>query len=623
MNGRKRGDRRGAARLLAVAAVGVFFFAGVAVLKAATPAKGGEVLGRKAPDFRLKDQDGKQRTLAEFSDKKALVVIFTGNDCPISNAYVPTLNDLAAKFGGRGAQFLAVNANPEETFETVAQHAKEYKYAFPVLKDDRQTLADALGAKVTPEAFVLDQGRAVRYHGRIDDSYASRTQKRSQTGDKNLENALEAVLAGKPVAQPATLAIGCAIVRPDKTASKTTGPTFYKDVLPILQDNCQSCHRPNQVAPFPLLTYQDAKSWAAEIKTFTLRRIMPPWKAEPGHGDFMDPRRLSDKQLDTLVAWSDSGAPAGNKKDAPVAKVWADDWTLGKPDLVLTMPEEYTVAATGADDFRCFALPTNLTEDKQVVAVEVRPGNPRVVHHVLNFLDTSGKGRELDAKDPGPGYNSGPGGVGFFPSGALGGWAPGNMPRVLPDGIYRPLPAKSDMVIQVHYHKTGKVEKDRTSIGVYFAKEPRMKQARTLPLTNLAINIPPDEAKHEVKAQMTVPFDATAISITPHMHLLGREMKVAATLPDGSTKDMVWVRDWDYRWQDTYLYKEPFRLPKGTKLELTAYYDNTSGNPLNPNNPPKRVTFGEQTTDEMCFAFIDFVMDAEPPAFRAGKLFGR
>jgi hypothetical protein len=254
-------------------------------------------------------------------------------------------------------------------------------------------------------------------------------------------------------------------------------------------------------------------------------------------------------------------------------------------------------------------LPTGLTEDKSVVAVEVRPGNPRVVHHVLNFIDTSGRGRALDEKDPAPGYNSGPGGVGFLPSGALGGWAPGNMPRFLPKGIGRSLPKNSDLVIQMHYHKTGKPEDDQTSIGIYFAKEPVTKAVKTFPLTNLRIDIPANEPRHQISQSVTLPFASTVIAITPHMHLLGKEMKVTATFPDGKSSTMVWIKDWDYRWQDTYIYKEPLVLPKGTKLDLVAYFDNSAGNALNPNNPPKRVTFGEETTDEMCFAFLEYVTD--------------
>jgi hypothetical protein len=323
-----------------------------------------------------------------------------------------------------------------------------------------------------------------------------------------------------------------------------------------------------------------------------------------------------------VAAWVDAGAPEGSPKDAPPARQWADGWMLGKPDMVLTIPQ-FSVEATGEDVFRCFVLSTGLTEDKEVVAVEIRPGNPRVVHHVLNFIDTGGRGRKLDEKDPGPGYDSGPGGVGFLPNGGVGGWAPGNLPRFLPQGIGRRLPKGSDIVAQMHYHKTGKPETDSTSVGLYFAKEPVEKQMRTWPLTNLGIDIPPNAGRHEVKASMKVPVDAHLLTVTPHMHLLGREMKVWATLPDGTRKELVWIKDWDYRWQDTYRYKQGVPIPKGSQLELVAYYDNSSANPLNPNTPPRRVTFGEQTTDEMCFAFFELVLDQEPKSqFNPSRFFG-
>jgi mono/diheme cytochrome c family protein len=439
---------------------------------------------------------------------------------------------------------------------------------------------------------------------------------------RNLEQALEAVLAGKAVPKAVTQAFGCAIARPERSAAGGARLTYHKDVAGILAESCQSCHRPGQVAPFSLLTYADAKSWAQEIKAFTASGQMPPWKAERGHGDFQDERRLSDEQIRTLAAWVDAGAPEGNPKDAPPAKQWADGWMLGKPDMVLTIPQ-FSVDATGEDVFRCFVLPTGLTEDREVVAVEIRPGNPRVVHHVLNFIDTGGRGRKLDEKDPGPGYDSGPGGIGFLPNGGVGGWAPGNLPRFLPKGIGRRLPKGADIVAQMHYHKTGKPETDSTSVGLYFAKEPVEKQMRTWPLTNLGIDIPPNAPRHEVKASMKVPADVHLLTVTPHMHLLGREMKVSATLPDGTRKELVWIKDWDYRWQDTYRYKQGIPIPKGSQLDLVAYFDNSTANPLNPNTPPKRVTFGEQTTDEMCFAFFELVMDQEPKSqFNPSRFFG-
>lgn len=579
-------------------------------------------IGAKVDGFKLKDTTGKQRTLAEFSGKKAVVIVFMGTSCPISNAYSEPLTKMAAAYAEKGVQVLGVNANPGEDMPSITKHATDYRLGFPVLKDGEQALANKLAVRVTPEAFVLDAGRAVRYRGRLDNAYASRTKQRVQPDCAELRDVVDAVLAGKSVARPVTTAFGCALVRPEPSARNTTAKvTFHRDIAPILQARCQSCHRPGQVGPFSLLTYADARSWATEIKEFTGNRQMPPWKAEPGHGEFQDVRRMEDTEIAAIASWADAGAPEGNPKDAPAAKVWADGWALGKPDLVLAMPTEYSVAATGKDDFRCFVLPTGLTEDRDVVAVEVRPGNPKVLHHVLNFVDTKGAARKLDASDPLPGYDSGPGGVGFLPDGAIGGWAPGNMPRFMPQGMGRLLPKNSDLVIQVHYHKTGKPEVDKTTIGIYFAKEPVKKYVRTIPLTNFRIDIPAGEPRHQVKQTMKLPFAATAIAITPHMHLLGKEMKVTATYPDGKTESLVFIKDWDYRWQDTYIYKEPKLLPKGTQLDLVAYFDNTSANALNPSNPPKRVTFGEETTDEMCFAFIEYVPDGDN-AGKPGGLFG-
>ena len=566
---------------------------------------------------RLRDTSGAARTLAEFKDRKALVLVFVGTDCPIANSYAPLLADLGRRFTSRGAQFVAVNANPDEDLKAVAAHAKSYDLGFPMLKDERQALADALGARVTPEAFVLDASGTVRYRGRIDDGYATRTKRNNQAKSRDLENALEAVLDGKPVLVSETKALGCAISRPQAVAA-TGKVTYHRDVEPILQQRCQACHRPGQVAPFSLLTYKDARNWSSEIAEFTGSRQMPPWLAEPGHGEFQDVRRLEDREIKTLREWTEAGAPEGNAKEAPPARTWSDEWMLGKPDLVLTA-EPYEVAASGDDEFRVFVLQTGLTEDKQVVAMDFRPGNSRVVHHVVSYVDTTGKGRELDAADPGPGYSSGPGGI-KVAAAIQGAWAPGNLPRFLPKGVGRPLPKNGDILIQVHYHKTGKKELDQTRVGLYFAKEAVKQVAHTAILGPFNIDIPPGAAHHEQRAEMMLPRPVQVLNIMPHMHLLGKEMKVTATLPDGTRQDMVWIKDWDYRWQDSYRYKEPLRLPAGTKIEIAAYYDNTSNNPRNPSNPPRRVHFGEQTTDEMGFAVMEVVPDADAQARRVGPV---
>lgn len=417
-------------------------------------------------------------------------------------------------------------------------------------------------------------------------------------------------MRGVAVASSLTLLLSPAFTSAD-------GVTYCKDVAPILFEHCAGCHRPGEVGPFPLLTYRDAAKRANFLKEVTAERQMPPWKAVPGFGSFHGERRLSDAELKTLAAWADGGALEGDPKDLPPAPKFVDGWQLGKPDLVLEMPEAFTVSADGRDVYRCFVIPTGLKEDRTVAAVEFRPGNRTVVHHALYFLDNTGTARKKDGEDKGPGYASF-GGVGFLPSGSLGGWAPGAMPRRLPDGVGKMLKKDSDLVLQVHYHPSGKEEKDRSVVGVHFTNKPAEHLVLGIPLVNRRLNIPAGEQRHKVTASFTLPVHVQAIGITPHMHLLGREMKVTATLPGGKKMPMIWVKDWDFNWQDQYLYAEPVRLPKGTKLDLEAYYDNSKNNPKNPNSPPKAVRWGEQTTDEMCLCGVGVVTDR--PADRAELL---
>lgn len=384
-------------------------------------------------------------------------------------------------------------------------------------------------------------------------------------------------------------------------------PTFHKDVAPILQRQCASCHQPGEVAPFALLTYADAKKRMNSIADVVGDRLMPPWKAVPGHGEFFGERRLTDEQVATIQKWAKAGGPEGDPKDAPPAlKVAGDGWRLGEPDLVVTMPESYTVPAEGRDLFRCFVIPLNLPEDKYVRAVEFRPGNKKVVHHALFFLDTTGAARKLDEADPGIGYGR-MGGVGFTPTGSLGGWAPGAFVQPLPQEYARTIKKGSDLVIQTHFHPTGKPETEKSTIAIYYQKGTPSKIIRSFPIGERKIDIPAGEKNHVIKKQVTTPIPVEVVGITPHAHLLCKSMKVWATLPDGSTQWLVRVDDWDFNWQDQYIYKTPLKLPAGTRIDMEFAYDNSASNPRNPANPPKRVRYGEQTNDEMAFAFLQIV----------------
>jgi peroxiredoxin len=602
-----------APRLLALAAA-----AALCVAARAGDEPNIDKLGKKIDDFALTDADAKPVSLYGLKDKKAVVVVFTSFECPVAKGYAPALAEMHKTYSEKGVAFLAVDASDDGDDAWVAKQAAEFKIPFPVLKDDRRAAADALRAVATPEAFVLDHNFVLRYRGRIDDGYAARLKKNDRVTRHDLREALDEVLAGKDVSTPATKAVGCPL--PSADAVKATGAvTFHRDVEPILQNNCQQCHRPGEVGPFPLMTYRQAAGWAADIKEYTQGRKMPPWKPVE-NVPFHNERKLSDKEIETLAAWADGGATEGDPKDAPKPREFADGWQLGQPDLVLTVPEEMTVGAGGRDLFRCFVLPTDLDEDKYVVAFEVKPGNNAVVHHALNFVDRTGKGRKLeqaerdrakadDEPDRGPGYNSTMG-VGFLPQGVLGGWAPGQMAHPLPDGHGWLLPKGSDVVVQVHYHRTGRVEKDHLSLGLYFAKKPGTKPFKGLILPGLFLAIPADNDQFKVHGDIEVYQDCVLHDVMPHMHKLGKEIKVTITPPDCPPTTLIAIQDWDYNWQETYFLKEPMALKKGTRLSVDAVYDNSAKNPMNPFDPPRWVLPGEQTTNEMCFVFMGATSDA-------------
>lgn len=388
-------------------------------------------------------------------------------------------------------------------------------------------------------------------------------------------------------------------------ALSSTPPTFHEDVQPILQAKCATCHRPGEVAPFSLLTYEDAAKRARQIGRVTGSRFMPPWKPVAGWGEFRDVRRLSDAELQVLQAWNEAGAPRGDPAKAPPPPQFPSGWQLGTPDLVVKMAEPFQVYASGPDIVRAFVIPSQLSEDRDVVGVEFRPGNRKVTHHALMYVDTSGEARKRDEADPGPGYKSG-GGPGFRPAGSLGGWVPGSTPRFLPEGVSAKVPRGADLVLQVHYHPDGKGEVDQSEIGLFFARSPQPKRLMALPMVSPKLQIPPGDAHYVTSANFTTPVDLELIGAAPHMHFLGKTMKLWATRPDGSEEKLIAIDDWDFNWQGSYLYQRPVRLPKGTVLHLEAVYDNSADNPNQPSDPPRPVTWGEQTTDEMCLAFLSF-----------------
>src|SRR5579863_3226511 len=356
-------------------------------------------------DFSLLDTAGVSHSLRSEPGRSALVCVFLSTDCPIANGYVPELNRqfLALREAKTGVHFFGVISDPATTRTLAAGHVAEFKYEFPVLFDSSGILAQALNPTHSPEAFVIDAGGRVAYRGRIDDLYADLGKKRTQVSHHDLADAVAALLAGKAPARSYAEPVGC-LFEAGKKPVAGGDVTYARDIAAILQANCVKCHRDGEVAPFPLVSYADASKRARQLARVTQARFMPPWKPEPDFGHFVDERRLNDRELALIGDWAQAGAPEGDAADLPPPARFTEGWEIGEPDLIVKMPEPFEVPADGRDVFRNFVIPSGVTEEKLVAAVEFRPGNRRIVHHAIFYLDTSGVARTRDAADPGPGY---------------------------------------------------------------------------------------------------------------------------------------------------------------------------------------------------------------------------
>ena len=392
----------------------------------------------------------------------------------------------------------------------------------------------------------------------------------------------------------ATLLVATLLL-PSAAAARET-PTFAKDVAPIFYKRCVECHRPTMFAPMSLLTYEDARPWARSIRQRIVARQIPPWGADPAYGTFKNDPRLTDQEVDTIVAWIDGGAPKGDEKDLPARPEFVDGWTIGPPDAVFTMEEEFDIPASGTIPYKYFTVPTHLTEDKWIQAIEIRPGARSHVHHVIAYT------KPVDAP--------------INPAGALGptnigGITPNKPGIVFEPGVGRLLRGNSDIVLQVHYTTDGTPATDRTTVGVIFAKEPPQKVTSGGMALNLQFVIPAGADNHEVRAERVLGRATYLTSLTPHMHMRGKDMTYIAHYPDGTSETLLSVPKYDFNWQITYQLAAPKLLPAGTKIEVIAHYDNSTANKFNP-DPTKDVRWGDQTWEEMMIGFWSTIVD--PPA---------
>ncbi len=383
-------------------------------------------------------------------------------------------------------------------------------------------------------------------------------------------------------------------------SSMVVQPTFNKDIAPIIFEHCAACHRPGESAPFSLLTYRDASKRAEQIAKVTADRYMPPWLPRPEHGHFRGVRRLSDEQIDAIGRWQTQGRQEGDPADLPPVPQWPQGWQLGQPDLIVTMDEPYTLPASARDVFRTFVIPIPIESARYVKGLELRPGNPRIVHHAVVEIDQTPSSRYLDKRDPQPGFDGMAGsGESQSPPGFLVGWLPGKTPRLAPPGMAWRLEKKTDLIVSLHMLPSGKPEQIQVSAGFFFTDEPPTRFPFVFKIGSESIDISPGQDNYRISDHYVLPVDVQVLSIYPHAHYLGKQMTGLATLPDGTKKPLIQIDDWDFNWQDQYYYREPIFLPKGTTIAMQYRYDNSERNLRNPSNPPHRVTYGPGSSDEM------------------------
>jgi hypothetical protein len=395
--------------------------------------------------------------------------------------------------------------------------------------------------------------------------------------------------------------------------------TYAKEVSRIMESRCAQCHRPGDIGPMSLQTYDDAVNYAGDIKRVVEEGIMPPWKPSEGHGKFKGAFALKPEEKADLLSWIANGTPMGDEADMPPKAEEKGNWLLGEPDLIVKMAEGF-VPERGKDIYRCFVLPTGIDADKFVSAIDILPGNRKIVHHVIVYLDSTGEAEKLDAKDEAPGYDC-YGGPGFDIGGSnltslllngytLGGWAPGARPDHLPEGIGMKLGKSAKVVLQVHYYTGLRTGEDQTSVGIYFNKAKVEKQLYYIPVVQTRLNIPAGDPNHVATAEFPVmPFlEMQVVNVFPHMHLLGRKIEVEKIVR-GEKERMILIDNWDFNWQGAYSFVEPIKMPAFSQLKLSCQFDNSVNNPRNPSNPLKNVKWGEGTEDEMCLAFVGVTFD--------------
>ena len=556
-------------------------------LLAASPNENAAAIGKKIENFTLRDYRGAEKCLTDFADRKLVVIAFLGSECPLAKAYGPRLADLAREFEPKGVGFIGINANQQDSITAITQYAKTHNIGFSILKDVKNEVADRFGAVRTPEVFVLDENRVIRYRGRIDDQYGIGFTRPNVTR-RDLATALEELLAGKSVSQPITETPGCFIGRVLREVKKGE-ITYAKHVAPILQKRCVECHRTGEIGPFSLTTYDEVVGWTETIREVLQEGRMPPWHASPKYGEFANDRRVPEADKQLIYRWIDDGSPQGDPKDLPEPAKFVTGWRIPKPDVVITIPKPFAVPAQGTVAYQFFVVDSGFTEDKWIKAAEVRPGCRAVVHHVLVHFQPPGGGSDK---------------YGGFAANWIAATVPGAGPTIYSNGMAKFVPAGSRFLFQIHYTPNGAPQMDQTCMGLIF-EDPKnvKKEISTEMAANGRFAIPPHAENYVVEASHTVREDTILLDMAPHTHLRGKTFQYEAIFPDGKKEILLDLPGYDFNWQNIYTLAKPRLLPKGTTIHCTATYDNSKKNRSNP-DPEATVRWGDQTWDEMMIGYF-------------------
>jgi peroxiredoxin len=560
----------------------------VAVLLASTAGADEVKIGSEIKQLRFKDIRYLTRSLDDLPKSKAYVLVFTTTSCPLARRYLPALNRLEKNYRGRGVQFIGVNVGAEDTIRAMAAQAIEHEIEFPVVKDHKGLCTEALGVKHTPEVVVLDAQRKLCYRGRIDDQYRLGGERATPTRH-DLKEAIDAVLAGKKVEVAETPVDGCLITRAELPESKTP-VTFAEHVAPIIRKHCSECHRPGTAAPFSLTSYEQVAGKANTIAEVVRDERMPPWYGAPRHTEFVNRRGLTAKERETILQWVKQGRAKGDEAKLPKAPpVPVNGWRIGKPDLIVKAPE-HQLPTDGIVEYKYVFLPHLFTQDTWVQGVQILPDNPKVLHHCnmayVKLPET------------------------FRMNNFITGTVPGGEPMTLDNGVAFRIPAGSLLVLQVHYVTTGKKERCRLSVGFKYASGRIDRHLRFHLMVDNRFAIPPLAPAHRVAASRTLTCNAVGVGLFCHMHVRGRDMTFKAHYPDGTSETLLVIPNYNFDWQMAYRWAPGTKkLPKGTRLEAIAHYDNSAFNPFNP-NPKATVRDGQQTYHEMMNGFA-FYVDAD------------